>query len=183
MPSSPTVLTVDFMAWQAPQKIEQEAPTPPQKKVVPKAKPKEITKPKKEIVKQPKLSMAEPIETPPKIVEEEPVLEEVMEEVVEEVLPTPVPIFEVSSLPRFVHRQSPQYPPAMKAQSKEGTVLLEALVDATGKVRQINIIESAGALFDQAAMDALMGSTLIPANTNGKPVPVLLRVPIRFRLR
>jgi TonB family protein len=94
-----------------------------------------------------------------------------------------VPIFEVSSLPRFVHRANPIYPPAMKQQSKEGTVLIEALVDATGKVRKVEVIQSAGQAFDQAAIAAIQGSTFIPAKTNGKPVPVLLRVPIRFRLR
>jgi len=103
--------------------------------------------------------------------------------VVEEALPTPVPIFEVSSLPRFVHRETPVYPSAMKQQGKEGTVKIEALVDALGKVRSVTVIQSAGELFDQAAIAAIQSSTFIPANTNGKPVPVLLRLPVRFRLR
>ncbi|OIQ00737.1 MAG: hypothetical protein AUK35_02520 [Zetaproteobacteria bacterium CG2_30_46_52] len=176
---NPAVLTVEFMAWQEPQKVE---PKPePIKKVPPKPKPKEPLK--KKIIKKPELSVAEPIEPPVETPVEEVIEEPIVEEVVEEVLPTPVPIFEVSSLPRFVHRQAPVYPEYMKQQGKEGTVLIEALVDAKGVVRTVKVIQSAGDLFDQAAIAAIQGSTFIPANTNGNPVPVLLRVPIRFRLR
>ncbi|HIP07276.1 MAG TPA: energy transducer TonB [Mariprofundaceae bacterium] len=152
----------------------------PPKKEKPKPKKKEKTKVKKKIVKKPELTLKEPVETPKEVVEDTP--EEVIEEVVE-VLPTPVPIFEVSSLPRFVHRSSPIYPPSMRQQGKEGKVLIEALVDKTGKVRKVDVIQSAGVLFDAAAVAAIQGSTFIPAHTNGKPVPVLLRVPIHFRLR
>ncbi len=174
------ILTVDFMAWKEPKEIK-EVPPQPQKKVKPKPKKKAKPKIKKKIVKKPVLTLKEPIETPKDIVEDVP--EEVVEEIVEEVLPTPVPIFQVSSLPRFVHRSSPVYPPSMKQQGKEGMVLLEALVDARGKVRKVDIIQSAGDLFDQAAITAIEGSTFIPANTNGKPVPVILRLPVHFRLR
>jgi len=173
------ILTVDFMAWQEPKKVT-EVPPKPIKKVKPQPKKKVKPKVKKKIIKQPELTIKEPIETPKEVVEDTP---EVVEEVVEEVLPTPVPIFEVSALPRFVHRSNPVYPPSMKRQGKEGVVMIEALVDATGKVRKVDVVESAGELFDQAAIAAIQGSTFIPANTNGKPVPVLLRVPIRFRLR
>ena len=174
------VMTVDFMAWQEPQEVKKTPPKPP-KKVKPKPKKKEKPKVKKKIMKKPELTLKEPVETPKEVVEDIP--EEVIEEVVEEVLPTPVPIFEVSSLPRFVHRSPPIYPPSMRQQGKEGTVLIEALVDKFGVVRKVDVLQSAGALFDQAAIDAIEGSTFIPAHTNGKPVPVLLRVPIRFRLR
>ena len=176
--AEPKILTVDFMAWQEPKEV-QKTPPEPQKKVKPKPK-KKVKKLKQKVVKKPELTIQEPIETPKEVIEDIP---EEVEEVVEEVLPTPVPIFEVSSLPRFVHRSSPVYPPAMKQQGKEGTVLIEALVDATGKVRSVEVLQSAGELFDQAAIAAVKASSLIPANTNGKPVPVLLRIPIRFRLR
>ncbi|MDX8382277.1 MAG: energy transducer TonB [Ghiorsea sp.] len=173
------ILTVDFMAWQEPKKVTQ-APRKPLKKVKPQPKKKPKAKVKKKNIKKPELSIKEPIKIPQEIIEDTP---DVVEEVIEEVLPTPVPIFEVSALPRFVHRSNPVYPPSMKRQGKEGVVMIEALVDATGKVRKVYVVESAGELFDQAAISAIQGSTFIPANTNGKPVPVLLRVPIRFRLR
>lgn len=173
------VMTVDFMAWQEPQEVKKTPPKPP-KKVKPRPKKKEKPKVKKKVVKKPELTLKEPVETPKEVVEDIP--KEVIEEIVE-VLPTPVPIFEVSSLPRFIHRSLPVYPPSMRQQGKEGTVLIEALVDATGKVRKVDVIQSAGALFDAAAVAAIEASSLIPAHTNGKPVPVILRVPIRFRLR
>ncbi len=169
----PHILTVEFHAWQEPQKVKPK-PTPPKK----------VIKPKKKIVKKRELSMAEPVKTPPpeEVVEETPQIDADPDADTAEAMPVPVPIFEVSSLPRFVHRETPVYPPTMKAQGKEGVVLIEALIDATGKVRKVDVIESAGALFDQAAIAAIKGSTFLPANTNGSPVPVMLRVPIRFRL-
>ncbi len=172
------VMTVDFMAWQEPQEVKK-TPPKPQEKVKTKPKPKKKIKKVKKVIKKPVLTVQEPIETPKEIVEDIP--EEL--EIADEVLPTPVPIFQVSSLPRFVHRASPVYPPTMRQQDKEGTVFIEALVDRFGVVRKVDVIQSAGPLFDQAAIDAIEGSTFIPAHTNGKPVPVLLRVPIRFRLR
>ncbi len=173
------VFTVEFMAWQEPKEVK-ETPPEPQKKIKPKPKPKKEVQKVKKVIKKPELTVQEPIETPKEVIED--VVEEV-EEVVEEVLPTPVPIFQVSSLPRFVHRADPVYPQSMKQQGKEGTVLIEALVDKFGAVRKVDVIQSAGVLFDQAAINAIQGSTFIPAHTNGKPVPVILRIPIRFRLR
>jgi len=172
---SPSVLTVEFQAWQEPKKVEKK-PAQPKQKIPQKPKPKKKT------VKKPELSIAEPEQA---ITEPVEVVNEVIEEpikIAEEYLPTPVPIFEVSSLPRFVHRQALIYPPAMKQQDKEGKVVVEVLVDKLGKVRKVYIIESAGDAFDLAAIRAIEGSTFIPANSNGKPVPVLLRVPISFKL-
>jgi len=194
--SQPTpILTVDLMAWQTPQNASKIA-TKMLKKV--KNKPE-----KKEISKKPTITPEKTITTPEKVMNHTPdMVKEVMAqaaatpaayavndtpekvaEVIEERLPTPVPISKVSALPRFVHHAYPIYPPSMKRQNKEGVVMIEALVDATGKVRKVDVLESAGELFDQAAITAIQNSTFIPANTNGKPVPVLLRIPIRFRLR
>ncbi len=170
----PNILTVEFRAWQEPQQVKPR-PTPLKK----------ILKPKKKPVRKRELSLAEPVKAPPppeELVEDTVAIATDADTATGAAMPIPVPIFEVSSLPRFVHRETPVYPPAMKTQGREGVVLIEALIDARGRVRKVAVIESAGEAFDQAAIAAIRGSTFLPANTNGSPVPVLLRVPIRFRL-
>ncbi len=101
----------------------------------------------------------------------------------QQVLPEPVPVYRLSGLPRFIHQEKPAYPPHLRQQGKEATVKLEIYIDATGKVRNIRVLKSAGTDFDQAAIAAIRASTFAPGNVAGKPVPVLMRLPIRFRLR
>ncbi len=100
----------------------------------------------------------------------------------EDALPTPVPIFKLTQAPRFLHRARPIYPDAMRAQGKRGVVKLEALIDKSGRVRRVRIIESAGLAFDEAAERAIRASSFYPAKVENKPVAVLLRLPVRFNL-
>ncbi len=98
-------------------------------------------------------------------------------------LPRPVPVYQLSGLPRFLHQEKPIYPPHLRRQGKEATVKLEIYIDASGKVREIKVLKSAGTEFDRAAIAAIHASTFVPGNVAGKPVPVLMRLPIRFKLR
>lgn len=97
-------------------------------------------------------------------------------------LPTPVPYFKLSDLPRFIHQETPVYPEDMRASGITGIVEVVVLLDKTGKVRQITILKSAGESFDQAAIDAINASTFVPAKVDGKPVSALLKMPVKFKL-
>ena len=97
-------------------------------------------------------------------------------------LPTPVPYFKLSDLPRFIHQETPVYPEDMRASGIIGTVEVVVLIDKTGKVRQITILKSAGESFDQAAKDAINASSFVPAKVDGKPVSALLKMPVKFKL-
>jgi protein TonB len=183
-PALPEVINLDFVAWQPPAKPQAKKPIVKKKQSKPKPKPK----PKK--VEAPK-----PIEPPPR---QEPTLaesvepakqqplaepvEEVIEQVAVEVLPQPVPIFQVTSLPRVVHWEQPEYPQQMKMLGREATVKVEVLIDSAGKVRQAVVIKSGGSVFDAAAVSAIERSSFQPANIDGRAVPVRYRIPIRFRL-
>ncbi|MDH5692332.1 MAG: TonB family protein [Gammaproteobacteria bacterium] len=181
-PAPPTIITVELSRWQPP------APVPQTKKpVAVKEKHKKLPKPKK-ILKPEAKPKQEP--APPK---PEPVLTEKETENVptatvepvaeaEEDIPTPVPVFMVTSMPRSIHQATPRYPGAMRIQGKEGKVLLEVLVDGRGRVRQVKVIQSAGKYFDEAAIEAAKMTEYEPARQNGKPVAVRLKVPIIFQL-
>jgi len=163
--------------------------TPPIKKNVPKKKPKKKT-PKKKIPKKVvkktiplKPAPLKPVEKP-----QPPVVEEVSKSVTTpekqvEPLPIPVPIFKLTELPHFLHREAPVYPEAMRAAGRSGVVKLEALIDKQGKVRRVTIITSAGAVFDQAAKAAILASTFSAAKIGERLVAVRLRLPVTFALR
>jgi len=166
-------------------------PLPPPKKIIPKKTPpikKPVLKKKrlKKVVKK-KIPLKP---TPPKPVEKpQPQVVEAVSKAVTapepkvEPLPTPVPIFKLTELPHFLHREAPVYPEAMRAAGRSGVVKLEALIDKQGKVRRVTIIDSAGAAFDRAAKAAILASTFSAAKIDKKVVAVRLRLPVRFSLR
>ncbi len=206
-PAPPPVITLDFVQLQLPVEKKKIQPKPEPKKVIkkkpeqqlkkPEPKPKPVSPAKP--IKKPVFTEAPEIKPPveqPKPVEPEPVSEPVPQMVEpvepekpeskiveEEVLPIPTPIFQLTSMPRMIHRETPVYPSTMRAQGKEGRVKLEVLIDDKGKVRQITVVKSAGEAFDQAAIAAIAKSNFTPGNIDGKPVAVLLKLPVNFKLR
>lgn len=194
------LLVVDLTAWPIPVKQEKQPPSP---------EPKKQPMPKKPLVKKPspppkpELSpQAKKVEEemPPETVEHEPE-EEIVEKIeetaepapaeatppmliepAEDALPNPVPIFKLTQAPRFLHREIPAYPEAMRTQGISGIVKLEALIDKEGRVRKVKILKSAGKYFDEAAKHAILASTFFPAEVENKPVAVLLRLPVQFDL-
>ena len=209
-PAPPQIIKLEFLAWQQPVQQKKAQPKKPIEKVRPKeiikkepkqiikkSKPKPKPEPKTIPKPAPKPVLAEkviPDKTKP-IIKPTEVIEEPVEPIVpttsapedakstDEALPTPTPIFQLTQLPRMIHREKPIYPPDMKQQGKEGTVKLEVLLDVKGKIRKVTIKKSAGAAFDQAAINAIQNSSFMPANVSGKPVAVLMKIPVKFRLR
>ena len=78
----------------------------------------------------------------------------------------------------------PAPPPAPVAQRArvEGVVILEAVIDAQGRVASVRILRSI-ALLDQAAVDAVRQWRFTPALLNEQAVPVFMTVTVNFRLR
>jgi periplasmic protein TonB len=92
---------------------------------------------------------------------------------------------QVATPPVVISRPLPQYPPLARARGIEGLVVLEAVVNRQGQVEQdgLKVLQSIPAL-DDAAIVAFRHWRFRPArDRNGEPVRVVLRIPIRFRLR
>ena len=189
------LLVVDLSTWPTPAKAKQPIQPPKQKKPL-KHPPKPKPKPKPKKVEPPKLTEKKPIEMPrQEIIQETNVSENIdtevtepeasptpTEETQEDHLPTPVPFFTLTHAPQFLHREEPIYPEVMRSRSIAGIVKLEALIDENGRVRRVKVIKSAGEHFDHAAKQAMIKSTFIPAEVDGRPVAVILRVPVKFKL-
>ena len=84
--------------------------------------------------------------------------------------------------PRKIHDVPPTYPPAAKAAGIEGVVILDATIDSTGAVDDIEVLRSVPEL-DQAAIDAVEQWRWEPTLVDGEPVSILMTVTVNFTLR
>lgn len=96
---------------------------------------------------------------------------------------TPVPVFLLTALPRFIRQAQPLYPDAMRSLARAGMVEMDVLIDAMGQVREVTIVSSTGPEFSEAAEAAIRASTFAPGEVDGKAVTTVLRLPISFRLK
>ncbi len=80
--------------------------------------------------------------------------------------------------PGLIKRVEPQYPPIAQAARLEGVVVLDAIIDKDGTVREIKVLKSAHAAFEQAAVEALKQWRYTPG-----PQDVILTVTVSFTLR
>jgi len=76
----------------------------------------------------------------------------------------------------------PIYPTLSRNAHVQGVVILEAVLDAKGRVESVRVLRSVQTL-DQAAVDAVQQWRFTPALLNGQPVPVVMTVTVNFTLQ
>src|SRR5262245_34362549 len=76
----------------------------------------------------------------------------------------------------------PEYPPEAQERGQHGIVILELTIDTQGKVADVRVVRSIPP-FDDAAITAVKQWEYEVTRVDGKPVSVLLTVPITFALR
>ena len=84
--------------------------------------------------------------------------------------------------PKLISTIASAYPAAAKAAHAEGDVLIDALIDSTGKVAATKVINGSP-LLQQAAVDSLRLWKYEPARLNGEPIPIHIKVNVSFRLQ
>jgi periplasmic protein TonB len=94
----------------------------------------------------------------------------------------PVRLADLPVPPRKIVDARPIYPDIARQARKEGTVVMEAMLDTTGRVTQLRVIQSVP-LLDQAALDAVRQWRYTPTTLGGHPVSVLMTITIRFQLQ
>ncbi len=75
------------------------------------------------------------------------------------------------------------YPEIAKRAGVEGTVYIKAYVDKNGKVTKAVVLRGIGAGCDKAAEKAVEETKFIPGKQRGKPVNVMVSIPVVFRLQ
>ena len=83
--------------------------------------------------------------------------------------------------PRKILHVAPLYPDIARQSHVQGTVVMEAILDATGRVESVRVLRSQP-LLDDAAVRAVRQWRYTPTELNGVPVPVLMTITVRFSL-
>jgi TonB family protein len=87
----------------------------------------------------------------------------------------------VSQPPKQINKVPPVYPLAAQLERVRGVVIMEAIVGADGKVRDVRVIRSVPFL-DEAAVAAVMQWEYTPAEINGQPTPVVMTITTTFNM-
>lgn len=83
--------------------------------------------------------------------------------------------------PRLTSRVAPIYPATARRENIEGEVVIDALIDITGRPTKLKVV-SGPTLLQRAALDAVREWHYEPTYLDDKPVPVGLYISVNFRL-
>lgn len=86
------------------------------------------------------------------------------------------------SPPRQIHAPEPEYSETARRAKYTGGIVVQLVVDATGTVRDVQIVDPLGIGLDEKAVAAVEKWEFDPATKDGKPVAVLLQVTVTFQL-
>lgn len=97
-------------------------------------------------------------------------------------LPNPTDEFLVTSMPVLISEVRIPYPKVARDANIEGPVVMELLIDAEGKVRNVTLVSGPGYGLNEAAMEAVYGVKFKPAKIDQQAVAVKIRYTYRFVL-
>lgn len=86
------------------------------------------------------------------------------------------------SAPVLVYRVEPEYTEEARKAKYQGTVVLHAVVDADGTVRQVRVVRSLGLGLDEKALEAVKQWRFRAGQKDGRAVPVAASIEVTFRL-
>ena len=95
-------------------------------------------------------------------------------------LGAPIPAYEVTVMPLPQGRCAGKYTEEAKQAALEGTVVLDLVVGADGRTRDIRVMSGLAHGLTQAAIEALRTCRFTPGEKDGAPVAVRVR---GFRIR
>lgn len=101
---------------------------------------------------------------------------------IEKLLRSPRRIVGPANAPRVLRRVNPHYPNAARKAGIQGSVSLEVLIDASGKVKEAKVVDPLPYGLDKAALEAVRQWEFEPVVVDGTPVPAWIDVVIAFRL-
>lgn len=90
----------------------------------------------------------------------------------------------VDQRPSISRRVMPEYPDRARRLNMQGQVVVQLVVDISGKPQQCVIHSSDPAgVFDEAALAAAQKTRFLPGKVRGQPVNTIVLIPYRFALR
>jgi protein TonB len=101
--------------------------------------------------------------------------------------PTPAPTAPVTVQPRIdlAHSSQPEYPPQSRRLGEQGSLVLQVLVDASGRVTDAKLVQSSGSdRLDQAALRGVKANyRFVPGTVDGKPQPMWFTFKFTWKLQ
>ena len=97
----------------------------------------------------------------------------------------PTKIISIASLDKHPNARTqipPEYPYAAKSAGLTGTVVVEFIVDTTGRVHDANVVNSTDRIFNEAAVRAILRWRFEPGKSGGRVVSFRMAVPVVFTL-
>ena len=96
-------------------------------------------------------------------------------------IPPPVRVGGSIKPPAKIKDVRPEYPAIAQSARVQGVVIVEAVIDPTGRVSSARVLRSIP-LLDAAALDAVQQWEFTPTYLNGVAVPVIMTVTVNFTL-
>jgi protein TonB len=111
--------------------------------------------------------------------------QDIVIENIDDLLPSPDVFVPYEEQPGIIENVKPVYPPMARMAGITGIVWVNALIDKTGKVRNVIIVRESGAQagFEEAAVEAAYKTLWKPAISNGQPVAVWTTYRIIFEFK
>lgn len=114
--------------------------------------------------------------------EQEEVEEEEVEEIFQIVEQAPVPVGGMGEFYKYVS-ENLDYPPRALRQNIQGRVFVQFVVNSTGQISDVKVIKGIGEGCDEEAQSIIENAPdWVPGRQRGKPVKVMMVMPITFRL-
>jgi periplasmic protein TonB len=95
----------------------------------------------------------------------------------------PLPIGNGVKSPVVLHRVEPIYPPLAIRAHISGSVVLECIIDKSGRIRDVRVENSTFGAFEQPAIDAVRQWLFAPGTLNGQPVDTIFQLTVRFQVK
>src|SRR5581483_734833 len=95
----------------------------------------------------------------------------------------PLPIGGNVKAPVVLRRVDPIYPRAALIAHLSGWVVVECVIDKTGRIRDVHVNRSSFGAFEKPAVDAVQQWLFLPGSLNGRPVDTIFELTIRFQLK
>ena len=95
----------------------------------------------------------------------------------------PLPIANGVKAPVVIRRVEPIYPMVALRAKMAGTVVLQCIIDKSGKIRDAHVVSSTFAAFEQPATDAVQQWLFAPGTLRGQPVDTIFELTVKFQVR
>lgn len=85
--------------------------------------------------------------------------------------------------PEILERVDPRYPELDRRARSQGVVVVEAVIDEQGRVRNVTILRGLSRGLDQATIDAVSRWRFKPATLDGRPVKIYYSLTVNFKVQ